>query len=69
MQHSVNFIAKTYSEISEPRKDENRFSEAGFIEFARQNQEKYSLIDNGHDMLVSTWHSGELVEDYRKTLK
>lgn len=68
MQHSINYIAKTYSEISELRKDEKRFSESGFIEFSRQNQEKYSLIDNGFDLLVSTWYSNDLIEDYRKSL-
>lgn len=68
MQHSINYIAKTYSEISELRKDEKRFSESGFIEFARHNQEKYSLIDNGFDMLVSTWYSNDLIKDYRESL-
>lgn len=69
MQHSINFIAKTYSEISDLRKDKKRFSEKGFIDFASQNKEKYSLIDNGHDMLVSTWHSNDLIKDYIKTIK
>jgi hypothetical protein len=50
------------------RKDNKRFKKDGFIQFAREHKEKYHLIDNGDDMLVSTWYSNDLIEDYRKTL-
>lgn len=69
MQHSIIFIAKTYSEISDLRKDKERFSYEGFISFAKENKRKYSLIESGEDLLVSTWYSNELINDYRKTLK
>lgn len=29
---------------------------------------KYSIIENGDDLLVSTWYSDDLINDYRKTL-
>jgi len=68
MQHSVKEIAKRYSELSDKRKDKKRFVESTFIQFANDNKRKYSLIKNGDDLLVSTWYSDELIEDYRKTL-
>lgn len=68
MQHSVTFIAQSYSKISEQRKDKKRFKSEEFIQFAKDNKKKYGIIDSGHDMLVSTWHSDSLIEDYRKTL-
>jgi hypothetical protein len=68
MQHSVKEIAKSYSEISDRRKDVKRFVESAFIQFANDNKKKYSLIKNGDDLLVGTWYSNELIGDYRKTL-
>ena len=68
MQHSVKEIAKRYSEISEKRKDKKLFKMEGFVNFAKENVRKYSLIDHGDDLLVSTWHSDDLINDYRKTL-
>jgi hypothetical protein len=32
------------------------------------NKNRYHLIENGDDLLVSTWHSNDLIKDYRKTL-
>jgi hypothetical protein len=68
MQHSVKEIGKRYSEISMKRKDKKSFKFDDFINFARENKKKYSLIENGEDLLVSTWYSNDLIEDYRKTL-
>lgn len=68
MQHSIKEIAKEYSDLSNKRKDEKRFSEEGFVKFAQDNKEKYSLLENGEDFLVSTWYSADLISDYRKTL-
>jgi hypothetical protein len=68
MEHSVKEIAKRYSELSEMRKDKKRFNESNFIQFAKDNKNKYSIIENGNDLLVSTWYSDDLIEDYRKTL-
>jgi len=68
MEHSVKEIAKRYSELSDIRKDKKRFVESNFIQFAKDNQRKYSLIESGDDLMVSTWYSDELIEDYRKTL-
>jgi hypothetical protein len=68
MQHSVKEIAKRYSEISAKRQDKNLFKFDDFINFAKENKMKYSLIENGDDFLVSTWYSDDLIEDYRRTL-
>lgn len=68
MQHSVKEIAKRYSEISAKRKDKKLFKFDDFINFAKENKKKYSLIENDDDFLVSTWYSNDLIEDYRRTL-
>lgn len=69
MQHSVKFIAKVYSDLSERRQDEKRFIEDDFIKFASENKTKYHLTDGfDGDFLVSTWYSGDLVKDYQNTL-
>ena len=69
MQHSIKEIAENHSKLSDLRKDIKRFNEKDFIQYARDNKGKYSLIDNGDDLLVSTWYSNELINDYRKTIK
>jgi hypothetical protein len=68
MQHSVKEIGKRYSEISNKRKDKKLFKFEDFINFAKENKRKYSLIENGDDLLVSTWYSNDLIDDYRNTL-
>lgn len=68
MQHSVKEIAKRYSEISSKRKDKKLFKFDDFINFAKENKKRYSLIENGDDFLVSTWYSDDLIGDYRQTL-
>jgi hypothetical protein len=68
MQHSVNFIAQTHAELSDKRQDKLRFNADDFKAFAKENAKKYGIIDNGHDMLVSTWHSDDLIKDYKATI-
>jgi len=68
MQHSVKEIAKQYSRLSDMRMDIKRFDEINFITFAKNNIKKYSLIQNGDDLLVSTWYSDSLIDDYRETI-
>lgn len=69
MQHSIKFVGKNYEEISIMRKDKNQFNAVDFFNFAKENKEKYSIIENGDDLLVSTWYSNELIAAYRSTLK
>lgn len=64
MQHSVKDIAEKYSELSRKRNDKNLFISEDFIRFAQDNKEKYSLIENGDDLLVSTWYSNDLIDSY-----
>lgn len=68
MQHSVLSIAKNHSELSDLRKDVNRFKADEFFEFAKTNKEKYHIIENGNDLLVSTWYSTDLINDYRTSI-
>lgn len=69
MQHSIKYIGKNYEEISIMRKDKNQFNAVDFFNFAKENKDKYSIIENGDDLLVSTWYSNELIAAYRSTLK
>ena len=69
MQHSINRIAEDYADISERRKDVNRFVAKIFVDFAKANINKYSLVASGEDLVVSTWYSSNLIEDYRKTIE
>jgi hypothetical protein len=68
MLHSIKEIGKRYSEISEKRKDKKLFKFDDFVSFAEENKKKYSIIENGEDLLVSTWYSDDLIEDYIKTI-
>ena len=70
MLHSVKQIAKNYSKISNLRGDNPAFNYDDFLKFASENKGKYRLdsLENG-DYLVSTFWSGDLIDDYRKTLK
>lgn len=69
MQHSVKFIGEQYQELSEMRKEKKPFSKEEFFKFAKERSKKYSIIESGDDLLVSTWYSGDLIEDYKQTLK
>lgn len=64
----MKYIAKNHSEISNLRGDEKRFNYEDFINFSRKNINKYSLIESGGDLLVSTWYSDELIKDYKQTI-
>lgn len=68
MQHSVKFIAELYSESSQIRGDKKLFDYNGFLQFAKDNQNRYHLMEIGDDFLVSTRHSNDLIKDYQKTL-
>jgi hypothetical protein len=66
MQHSINNIGERYSEISLKRFDKNLFIKQDFIRFAQASREKYHLIDNGDDLLVSSWYFNDLIKAYRE---
>jgi len=69
MQNSVKQIAKAYAELSDKRQDKHRFSEQGFIDFAKANKSLYRLVERDDDLLVGTWDCNQLIDDYRKTLR
>jgi len=69
MQHSVKEIGKRYSEISDKQQDEKRFNSNDFFLFAINNKQKYHLIENGEDLLVSTWYSDDLIDNYKNSIK
>jgi hypothetical protein len=68
MQHSINDIGERYSKISLKRGDKNLFIKEDFIRFAQAKRENYHLIDNGDDLLVSSWYSNDLINDYRELI-
>lgn len=68
MVHSVTEIGQTQARIYNRTHRLKTFDEKAFLEFAAVNVEKYNLIQDGNDLLVTTWHSDELVKDYLKTL-
>jgi hypothetical protein len=68
MQHSVKSIGEMYEHLSTKRKDSKVFDAEDFFNFAKTNSKKYSIVENGDDLLVSTWHSNELIEDYKRQL-
>ena len=67
MQHSVKNIGDNYEKLSIMRKDKNQFKANDFFQFANNNKEKYSIIENGDDLLISTWYSDSLIRDYQST--
>jgi hypothetical protein len=69
MQHSVNNIGAQYEELSTMRGDADQFIAKDFKQFALANMQKYGIIDVGYDLLVSTWHSDNLIDAYRKTIQ
>ena len=68
MQHSVQIIGDNYEALSKLRKDTNQFNAKKFFDFAKKNKKKYSIIENGEDLLVSTWRSDSLINDYRLSI-
>lgn len=68
MQHSVKFIGDNYEKLSISRKDKKQFNANNFFQFAKGNKSKYSIIENGEDLLVSTWYSDSLIKDYQSTI-
>lgn len=64
MQHSIKEIGNTYEILYLKRKEEHTFISKQFFEFAQTNRKKYSLVDNGDDLLVSSWYSDHLIDDY-----
>lgn len=68
MQHSVKNIGDNYESLSNMRNDVKRFNSNDFLKFAKENKDKYHLIENGDDLLVSTWSSDKLINDYIKTI-
>jgi hypothetical protein len=68
MQHSIKQIGSNYEKLSIMRKDKNPFNKEDFYQFAKSNMKKYSIIENGDDLLVSTWYSGSLIYAYQETI-
>ena len=69
MLQSVKNIGQDYEELSVMRNDKYQFKAADFFQFASENKNKYSIVVNGDDLLVSTWYSNDLTNDYRNTIK
>jgi len=68
MQHSVKEIGIRYEDLSRLRNETVLFLSSVFLSFARENRDKYNLVDNGEDLLVSTWHVDQLLSDFKNKL-
>lgn len=68
MQHSVKEIGRRNSKLSKRRDDNKLFNYNDFLKFASDNKKRYSLIESGEDLLVSTWDSDDLVNDYKNNI-
>ena len=69
MLHYIKQIAENYSKNSELRKDKKLFNYHKFILFAESNINKYNIVKENDMLMLSTWHSEDLITDYIKTLK
>jgi hypothetical protein len=54
MWHNIKQIAKTH-----------RFDDAAFINFAKANVDKLSLIEEGDSLLVNTWNADSLIDGFK----
>lgn len=64
MHHSVKQIGIERQGFSEKRNEAKPFNADDFFKHAQENKSKYSLIECGSDLLVSTWYSDELIKSY-----
>ena len=69
MLHYIKQIAENYSKNSELRKDKKLFNYDKFILFTQNNINKYNIVKENDMLMLSTWHSEDLITDYIKTLK
>lgn len=69
MQHSVKQIGGNYERFSILRKEKPQFNKENFFEFAKSNMKRYNIIESGDDLLVSTWYSDSLINDYLNLTK
>ena len=69
MQHSVKGIGENYEALSTMRNEKIKFNAEEFFQFAKNNLKKYSIVENGNDLLVSTWYSDSLIADYQKSIQ
>lgn len=65
MQHSVKQIADNQEKLSIMRNDSNQFNAANFFQFVKDNKDKYRIIESNEDLLVSSWYSDSLINDYK----
>jgi hypothetical protein len=69
MYYSIKEIARLNSSLSKIRKDNKPFDYDEFIKYANENIEKYNLIERGDDLLVNSWYSNSLMDDYKLACK
>lgn len=68
MWHSIKYIGSKREEISNMRNDKIKFSTDDFFNYAKNNREKYNIIDlleGSDDLQISTWYVDDLIKDYK----
>lgn len=68
MEHSIKRIGKDYESLSIMRNDKNQFNSDLFFQYAKDNMDKYGIIQIGDDLYVGTWHCNSLINDYKLTI-
>ena len=70
MQHSIKNIGDNYEKLSALRNDKRKFIAKDFFDFAKceRVKNKYKIIENDDDLLVSTWYSDSLINEFISTL-
>jgi hypothetical protein len=65
MWHSIKYIGTKREEITNRLNDKIKFSTDDFFNYAKNNKEKYKIIDSGDDLQISTWYVDDLIKDYK----
>ncbi len=66
---SIKEVGEKLEQLSNMRKENPAFNAKDFLEFAKAHKDKYSLIESGEDLLVSTWYYDDLVRDYEASIQ
>ena len=69
MWFSIKEIARVNSTLSKFRKENICFNYEDFMKFAKENKDKYCLIESNDELLVSSWNSGDLINNYKTFLE
>lgn len=68
MNHSVSKIGQERQQLSQARMEAPYFSAKGFVTFANNNRDKYSVTETNGELFVNSWNVDALIADYKDAL-